>query len=173
MNVVRLILAFLGCGLGFLMTLILCVPVILLPLATAVPAWVWIPLAAADLALLIGFFTLQPNWSATFIPLSGALVVAFLAVIASQAFTMTLPILGADGKPLSGSIATLERVTLNGSQQWISIRGKDTRKPVLLFLAGGPGGSQLATARFALGGLEDHFVVVNWDQPGAGKSFDI
>ena len=64
------------------------------------------------------------------------------------------------------------KVTLNGSQQWVSIRGKDITKPVLLFLAGGPGGSQLATARFALGGLEEHFVVVNWEQPGSGKSFD-
>ena len=42
---------------------------------------------------------------------------------------------------------------------------------MLLWLAGGPGGSQLATVRYHLGGLEDHFVVVNWEQPGAGKSY--
>jgi pimeloyl-ACP methyl ester carboxylesterase len=70
-----------------------------------------------------------------------------------------------------GSIATLEQVTLNGSKQWISIRGVSTDQPVLLWLSGGPGGSQLATARWHLGGLEDHFVVVNWEQPGAGKSY--
>jgi pimeloyl-ACP methyl ester carboxylesterase len=52
------------------------------------------------------------------------------------------------------------------------VRGRDASKPVLLFLAGGPGGSQLATARYALGGPEEHFVVVNWEQPGSGKSFD-
>jgi pimeloyl-ACP methyl ester carboxylesterase len=63
-------------------------------------------------------------------------------------------------------------VDLNGSQQWISIRGKAVNKPVLLFLAGGPGGSQLVTERRALAGLEDSFLVVNWEQPGAGKSFD-
>jgi pimeloyl-ACP methyl ester carboxylesterase len=63
-------------------------------------------------------------------------------------------------------------VTLNGSKQWISIRGEDATKPVLLFLAGGPGGSDLAAVRLNLGGLEKHFVVVNWEQPGAGKSFD-
>lgn len=78
----------------------------------------------------------------------------------------------AQGNPLPGSIASLETVDLNGSQQWITVRGKEPSKPVLLFLAGGPGVSQLANARFALGGLEDYFVVVNWDQPGAGKSFD-
>jgi pimeloyl-ACP methyl ester carboxylesterase len=80
--------------------------------------------------------------------------------------------MGADGRPLPGSIAVLEKVSLNGSQQWISIRGHDTSNPVLLFLAGGPGGSQLSTARFALSSLEQHFVIVNWEQPGAGKSFD-
>jgi pimeloyl-ACP methyl ester carboxylesterase len=94
-----------------------------------------------------------------------------LAVVASQAFAATPPIMGDDGQPLPGSIAALEKVTLNGSQQWVSIRGRDTSKPVLLFLAGGPGGSQLATERYALHELERHFVVVNWEQPGAGKSF--
>lgn len=41
----------------------------------------------------------------------------------------------AAGKPLPGSIATLETVTLNDSEQWVSIRGQDVTKPVLLFLA--------------------------------------
>lgn len=168
----RQILAFSGKLLAFLLTLILCLPVILLPRASAVPAWVWIPLAAADLALLVVSFSLKPAWKGITVSITGIFVVGVLAVSASQAFAMTPPILGADGNPLPGSIATLETVTLNGSRQWISIRGQDTTKPVLLFLAGGPGGSQLATERFALGGLEKHFVVVNWEQPGAGKSFD-
>ena len=73
--------------------------------------------------------------------------------------------------PLPGSIAALETVELNGREQWISIRGEDRSKPVLLFLAGGPGGSQLAATRMRLGELEKHFVVVNWEQPGAGKSY--
>jgi pimeloyl-ACP methyl ester carboxylesterase len=73
---------------------------------------------------------------------------------------------------LPNSIARLERVKLNDSEQWISIRGKDVNNPVLLFLSGGPGGSQLTPVRRSLGGLEDYFVVVNWEQPGAGKSFD-
>ncbi len=166
------VLTFLGRLPAFLLALILCLPVLLLPQATAVPAWAWIPLAAVDLGLLIAFFAIQPAGKATFVSLVGVLVVAVLAVAASQAFAMTPPILGADGKPLPGSIATLETVTLNGSQQWISIRGHDISKPVLLFLAGGPGGSQLSTERFALGELEQHFIVVNWEQPGAGKSFD-
>ena len=165
-------LALLGRLVALLATLLLCVPVLLLPQATAVPAWVWIPLGAINVALLVLFFRLKPAWKGAAVAVAGVFLVGATAVFASQLFAMTPPITDADGKPLAGSIAMLETVTLNGSEQWVSIRGQDATKPVLLFLAGGPGGSQLATARFALGGLEEHFVVVNWEQPGAGKSFD-
>ena len=59
------VLTFLGRTLALLMALLLCIPVLLLPLATNVPAWVWIPLAAATLALLILFFWLKPAWKGT------------------------------------------------------------------------------------------------------------
>jgi pimeloyl-ACP methyl ester carboxylesterase len=171
-SLVLRILKFLGLLLAFILALILCIPAILLPPATVVPAWAWIPLIAADVALLVLFFRLKPAWKGAALSLAGIVLVAALAVGASQLFATTPPITGADGKPLPGSIATLETVTLNGTRQWVSIRGHDVTKPVLLFLAGGPGGSQLTTERFALGELEKHFVVVNWEQPGAGKSFD-
>ncbi|HZG67486.1 MAG TPA: alpha/beta hydrolase, partial [Herpetosiphonaceae bacterium] len=89
-----------------------------------------------------------------------------------QKLAYTPPILGADGTPAPGSIATLEQVRLGGSEQWITVRGKDIHNPVLLYLPGGPGGSELPKTRVHLQGLEDHFVVVNWDQPGTGKSYD-
>jgi len=72
---------------------------------------------------------------------------------------------------VSGSVATLTKLELNGRKQWISIRGESVDKPVLLFLAGGPGGSQMAAVRHDLAELEKHFIVVNWDQPGSGKSY--
>jgi len=165
-------LVFLVRLLVLIISLILCLPVVLLPQATAVPAFIWFPLAAADLALLVLSFWLKPAWKGASFSVAGILVIGTLTVISSQYFAMTPPITDAKGNPIPGSIATLEKVTLNGSQQWISIRARDTSKPVLLFLAGGPGGSQLATERFALSGLEEHFVVVNWEQPGSGKSFD-
>ena len=59
------VLTFLGRTLALLMALLLCVPVLLLPLATNVPAWVWIPLAVATVALLILFFRLKPAWKGT------------------------------------------------------------------------------------------------------------
>lgn len=154
--------------LGVIITLL----VVLLPLATVVPVYIWLPLAAANLAIFILLFTLKPAAAALLAALAGFIIVGTAAVLVSQFFAMTPPILGADGKPLPTSIASLEQVKINGSRQWISIRGEDVNHPVLLFLAGGPGGSQLSTARFALQGLEKHFVVVNWEQPGAGKSFD-
>lgn len=71
----------------------------------------------------------------------------------------------------SNGINTLEIVDLGGDKQWVSIRGNDPAKPVLLFLHGGPGSANLAKLRLQVPGLEDHFVVVNWDQRGAGKSY--
>lgn len=62
-------------------------------------------------------------------------------------------------------------VALGGIEQWIYIRGHDRSKPVLLFLHGGPGQPfTFLTYQFA-NELENHFVVVHWDQRGAGKSY--
>jgi pimeloyl-ACP methyl ester carboxylesterase len=105
----------------------------------------------------------------------GAVLVVLLAgfgavAVGSQWHASTPPILGADGQPLPGSIATLEQVTLDGSQQWITIRGTNVHNPVLLFLMGGPGAGGFPDQGF-LAPLESHFVVVNWDQPDTGKSY--
>ncbi|MEG4855444.1 alpha/beta fold hydrolase [Microcoleus sp. B5-D4] len=147
-------------------------PVALLPISTTVPVSILILFAMAEMALLIAMFRLGFTVRVMLAELAGAISIALLAIFASQLFASTPPILDVNSKPIPNSIAVLEKVKLGGSEEWISIRGKDSRNPVLLFLAGGPGGSQLVTARRALAGLEDRFVVVNWDQPGAGKSFD-
>jgi pimeloyl-ACP methyl ester carboxylesterase len=101
----------------------------------------------------------------------GFLLLGLFTVVVSQASTYTPAVVDAQGKTVPGSIASLEQVRLNGTDQWISIRGASTENPVLLWLAGGPGGSQVSTVRYHLGELEEHFIVVNWEQPGAGKSY--
>mgnify|MGYP000964380139 FL=1 len=68
------------------------------------------------------------------------------------------------------AISELCEITVNDSKQWLTLRGKNKDAPVILFLSGGPGGSQMGNARVALSELEDNFVMVQWDQPGSGKS---
>ena len=83
----------------------------------------------------------------------------------------TPPVLGANGQPVPGSIAELTTIELGGHGQAISIRAADSDKPVLLYLSGGPGQSDIAFARALLEPLTADFVVVVWDQRGSGKSY--
>lgn len=70
-------------------------------------------------------------------------------------------------------IATLETVHVRGQRQHILLRGADQRAPVLLFLHGGPGAAVPFLAPRLHAALEEHFVVVHWDQPGAGRSCEV
>lgn len=70
------------------------------------------------------------------------------------------------------AISELIKVELNGMEQWISVRGENKNNPVILFLAGGPGGSQLGAVRRNLAALEENFTIINWEQPGSGKSYN-
>lgn len=83
----------------------------------------------------------------------------------------TPAILDANGQPLPESIATLEKVRLGGHEQWIMLRGHSKNSPVLLYLSGGPGQSDLPFVRALLDDLTRDFVVVGWDQRGTGKSY--
>lgn len=66
--------------------------------------------------------------------------------------------------------STFRRVNLGGVEQTILIRGDDRAKPILLFLHGGPGVSEMPLA-YRNQALEQDFTVVHWDQRGTGKSF--
>ena len=69
------------------------------------------------------------------------------------------------------SLAVLERVPVNDTEQWILIRSESATNPVVLFVHGGPGTSWLTLMRKNTQPLEKYFTVVNWDQRRAGKSF--
>ena len=45
--------------------------------------------------------------------------------------------------PRKNSLSSLEHVRIGGIKQWLLMRGKRKDLPVLLFVHGGPGGSQI------------------------------
>lgn len=63
------------------------------------------------------------------------------------------------------------KLHIDGIDQWISIRGKDRRNPVLLFLHGGPASPAMPESYTFQTPWEDYFTVVQWDQRGAGKTY--
>ncbi|MFP4557212.1 MAG: alpha/beta fold hydrolase [Bacteroidales bacterium] len=75
------------------------------------------------------------------------------------------------GKPIEGSISVIEKVTLGGQEQYLIIRGADQNKPIMLFLHGGPGSPEVAFIKHYNPGIENDYVMVYWEQRGAGKSY--
>ncbi len=62
-------------------------------------------------------------------------------------------------------------ISIGGIEQWITIKGYDKTKPVILFLHGGPGSTMSPFADNIYSGWKKDFVLVNWDQRGAGKTY--
>jgi pimeloyl-ACP methyl ester carboxylesterase len=66
----------------------------------------------------------------------------------------------------------MERWPINGIDQSVILRGRDRGNPLLVWVHGGPGTSETGPVRRHNSVLEDHFVVVLWDQRYAGRSLD-
>jgi proline iminopeptidase len=119
----------------------------------------------------IGLAIARPRRLLALMP-TGILTLAIVGLAVLVALPgSTPPVLGANGEPVPGSIAELTTVELGGQEQAISIRAADPDKPVLLYLSGGPGQSDIAFGRALLEPLTADFVVVVWDQRGSGKSY--
>jgi pimeloyl-ACP methyl ester carboxylesterase len=67
-------------------------------------------------------------------------------------------------------IDTLEFITIGETRQAITIRGRDRRNPILLFIHGGPASPTMPISWAFQRPWEDYFTVVQWDQRGSGKS---
>lgn len=61
-------------------------------------------------------------------------------------------------------------VAIGGIEQWITIRGEEKGSPLLLIVHGGPGDVQ-SCYEDVYADYEKMFIVVQWDQRGAGKTF--
>lgn len=62
---------------------------------------------------------------------------------------------------------------IGGIKQFIEIKTDDLRKPVLLFLSGGPGSSMLNNAAGFTRILQTGFTIVQWEQRDAGKTLKL
>jgi pimeloyl-ACP methyl ester carboxylesterase len=63
-------------------------------------------------------------------------------------------------------------VNLNGLQQKILITSKDLKNPILLWLHGGPGTSEMFINHHCMDTLVNFFTIVHWDQRGTALSFN-
>ena len=70
-----------------------------------------------------------------------------------------------------GGVAELTTVDVGAYRLGMMIRGVDTAAPVLLFIPGAPGGSEIGSMRRYLTALEQRFVVATLDRRGGGSSY--
>lgn len=91
-----------------------------------------------------------------------------LAVL--MAVTSLGTLLPASTPPIAGGIAEEVSVRIGGCGQRMVIRGASASNPVIFFLSGGPGGTEIGTIRNQWTQIERNFTVVVWDQTGAGAN---
>ena len=64
-------------------------------------------------------------------------------------------------------------VEIGGIQQWITVRGRDRDNPILLLIHGGPAAPDLPNRYLFEPAWADYFTVVEWDQRGGGKTYEL
>jgi pimeloyl-ACP methyl ester carboxylesterase len=102
---------------------------------------------------------------------SGRRFTAAALLLLVAACVHTQPFKDAKGHALPGSIAAMEMVPIGGISQSVWLRGISRSNPLLILLHGGPGVSESALFRHFNSGLEQHFLMVYWEQRGTGRSY--
>ena len=97
------------------------------------------------------------------------ILIAFLLIISSCTHTATIR--DQTGNRLELEVDSRERVSINGTKQAIYLAGEKRDNPILLWLDGGPGGSEMGWVRTYLGDLHRDFTIVCWDQRGVAASY--
>ena len=72
---------------------------------------------------------------------------------------------------IKNGIAELRTLKIGSVQQTILIRGENIENPIILYLHGGPGSTEMIPFRLAHKNLEKYFTIVSWEQRGTGKSY--
>jgi pimeloyl-ACP methyl ester carboxylesterase len=98
---------------------------------------------------------------------TGIVLACFCASIAACADTRLSAPNGANAP-----IAISEYIETGGARLYFETRGDNMDAPLLLWLHGGPGGAERPLFRYFNSDLERRFLVVYYDQRGAGRSFD-
>lgn len=107
--------------------------------------------------------------------LIGALLMEFLTAFPAAAGTPDPHAILADyGKIVSANgVDDARAVEIGGIQQWITVRGRDRDNPILLVIHGGPAAPDLPNRYLYEPSWADYFTVVQWDQRGGGKTFEL
>ena len=107
---------------------------------------------------------------------TGALALAATATLPAHAASPPNPhtILAEVGRIVSSNgIDEARAVEIGGIRQWITVRGRDRRNPILLVIHGGPAAPDLPNRYLFEAPWTDYFTVVEWDQRGAGKTYEL
>lgn len=75
------------------------------------------------------------------------------------------------GAAVSQGVHEAGFVRIGGIDQWVTIKGDDRSKPVILIAHGGPGNPMTPYAHPYFEAWEKDFVIVQWDQRGAGMTY--
>jgi len=69
---------------------------------------------------------------------------------------------------------TLHKLSVNGTEQWVLVKGQKANAPLIIHVQAGPGFPMIPEAGTMekLLGLEQDYLVAYWDQRGCGKSFN-
>jgi pimeloyl-ACP methyl ester carboxylesterase len=108
-----------------------------------------------------------------------AAAMTFCAPAATPAAAWAAPpdphaILADVGKVVSkNGIDEARAVEIGGIKQWIRVRGRDRKNPILLLIHGGPAAPDLPNSYLFERGWQDYFTVVEWDQRGSGKTYEL
>jgi proline iminopeptidase len=99
-----------------------------------------------------------------------ASVISRMRRIAASFIALFLVAGSVDAQRSAQRIEEASFMTIGGIEQWVTIRGDDRGHPVLLLLHGGPGDVQSPFVS-TYAPYEKDFVLVQWDQRGAGRTF--